>query len=118
MPDLENPHLVGSILAPEIGELLDQRQSFEVRSLLLELMDPEIADVLMDLTPAQRAMAFSPAAQGPRGGGVHLPAARGAGTVDERAEYRAAREPVQRHGAGRPARCCSKKCPGRSPRGC
>jgi magnesium transporter len=58
MPDMENPQLVGSLLAPELGELIDRRQTFEVRSLLLDLMDPEIADVLMALGPAQRAFAF------------------------------------------------------------
>lgn len=58
MEEIENAHLVGSLLAPEIGELIDQRQTFEVRSALLELLDPEVADVLMALVPGQRAVAF------------------------------------------------------------
>lgn len=58
MPDPENPQLVGSLLAPEIGELIAQRQTFEVRALLLDLMDPEIADVLVALEPGGRPVAF------------------------------------------------------------
>ncbi|MCC7191716.1 MAG: magnesium transporter [Phycisphaeraceae bacterium] len=58
MPESENTQLVGSLLAPDIGELIDQRQTFEVRSLLLDLMDPEISDVLMALAPGQRPVAF------------------------------------------------------------
>jgi magnesium transporter len=59
MPEPDDLQLAqGTLLAPDIAELLEQRQTFDARSVLLDLLDPEIGDVLLALEPAQRAMAF------------------------------------------------------------
>jgi len=50
--------MIARILAPDIGEMLDLKQNQEARSALLELMNPEVADVLMTLEPRHRIMAF------------------------------------------------------------
>ncbi len=50
--------MIAALLAPDIGELLDQRLNQEARLALAELMDPEVADVLLELRPEQRAIAF------------------------------------------------------------
>jgi magnesium transporter len=51
-------HWVGDLLAPEIAELLEAKENHLARESLMELLPPEIGDVLMELTPAQRALAF------------------------------------------------------------
>ncbi|GMU24559.1 MAG: magnesium transporter MgtE [Phycisphaerae bacterium] len=58
MASVENERMVGDLLAPDIVEMLEARQIGLVRAALSELMDPEIADVLIALPPHQRAMAF------------------------------------------------------------
>lgn len=58
MVTLDDRLRVGELLAPEISELIGQRQNQEARSALVGLLDPEIADVLMSLDPGDRAVAF------------------------------------------------------------
>jgi magnesium transporter len=58
MDEVSEQHSVAELLAPELAELIEARLNFEARSALLELLDPEVADVLMLLEPNQRAVAF------------------------------------------------------------
>lgn len=52
------PVAVRELIAPEIAELLRAGRTTEARANLIEFLDPEIADVLLALEPAQRAVAF------------------------------------------------------------
>lgn len=49
---------VSILLAPEIEEMLAQGRTFEARRTLREFFPPEIADVLTELQPRSRAVAF------------------------------------------------------------
>lgn len=49
---------VGELLAPEFIELVAQKQTAEAREALLDLLDPQIADVLIALPPGPMAVIF------------------------------------------------------------
>ena len=49
---------IGDLLAPEFIELLDQKRTGEAREALLDLFEPQVADVLIALPPAHMALAF------------------------------------------------------------
>lgn len=55
---MNDNRLVAALLAPDIGELLEQRNNQEARLALAELMDPEVADVIAELDQKHRAIAF------------------------------------------------------------
>ena len=55
---MNDNRLVAALLAPDIRELLEQKQNQEARMALAELMDPEVADVLIEFSPQHRAIAF------------------------------------------------------------
>lgn len=48
----------GILLAPEVEELLRERRTREVRSLLIDLQAPDVVDILVELDSAYRAIAF------------------------------------------------------------
>ncbi len=48
----------GVLLAPEIEEMLRNKQTRDARATLKELQTPEIVDILVELDPAYRAIAF------------------------------------------------------------
>lgn len=50
--------MVADLLTPEIGEMIAQKRLAEARAAMLDLQDVEIADVLAELEPDQRAVAF------------------------------------------------------------
>lgn len=50
--------MMSVLLAPDIGEMLDERRTHEVRAALGNLHVPEIADLLEELAPHHRAVAF------------------------------------------------------------
>ncbi|MCE9591529.1 MAG: magnesium transporter [Planctomycetes bacterium] len=50
--------MLGRLLAPEIEAMLEAKQTHEARAALVDLLNPEIADVLVELPPHQRAVAF------------------------------------------------------------
>lgn len=50
--------LLGELLAPEIEELLESRQTHEARRIMLDMLDPEIADVMRVVVPRHRAVLF------------------------------------------------------------
>ncbi len=58
MNQSRDEHFVVDLLAPEIGEMLQDRRVAEARSALAELLDPEVADVILALPFEQRPMAF------------------------------------------------------------
>jgi magnesium transporter len=58
MPEVEAQQMVTNLLAPEIVEMLDQHQNDLARASLVELLDPEAADLLMALGPEHRRLAF------------------------------------------------------------
>lgn len=49
---------VGELIAPEFIELLDQKRTGEAREALLDLFEPQVADVLIALPPQHMALAF------------------------------------------------------------
>src|SRR5262245_45147917 len=49
---------IGDLLAPEFIELLDQKRTGEAREALLDLLEPQVADVLISLPPQYMALAF------------------------------------------------------------
>src|SRR5437868_1075853 len=49
---------IGDLLAPEFMELLDQKRAPEARDALLDLLDPQIADVLIALPAQPMAVIF------------------------------------------------------------
>ena len=49
---------IGDLLAPEFIELLDQKRASEARDALLDLLDPQIADVLIALPAQPMAVIF------------------------------------------------------------
>jgi magnesium transporter len=49
---------VGELLAPEFIDLVDRKQTAEAREALLDLLDPQIADVLIALPPGPMAVIF------------------------------------------------------------
>ena len=49
---------VGELLAPEFIELLDQKRTAEARAALVDLLEPQVADVLIALPPQHMALAF------------------------------------------------------------
>jgi magnesium transporter len=49
---------IGDLLAPEFIELLDQKRTSEAREALLDLFEPQVAEVLMALPPQHMALAF------------------------------------------------------------
>jgi magnesium transporter len=49
---------IGDLLAPEFIELLDQKQTGAAREALLDLFEPQVADVLAALPPTHMALAF------------------------------------------------------------
>src|SRR5688572_12195069 len=49
---------IGDLLAPEFIELLDQKRTVEAREALLDLFEPQVADVLAALPPTHMALAF------------------------------------------------------------
>lgn len=53
-----NEHMVSDLVAPDISEMLERRETYQARAALMVLADPEVADVLMALPPEQRAIAF------------------------------------------------------------
>lgn len=58
MTEVEQSPKISVVLVPEIAAMLDQKRTFEVRSALTELQLPEIADLLTELEPHHRAVAF------------------------------------------------------------
>jgi len=58
MVQTSNEHMVSDLVAPDISEMLERRETHQVRAALMVLADPEVADVLMALPPPQRAIAF------------------------------------------------------------
>ncbi len=50
--------MTGELLGPDIEMMLDQHDTHAVRSALLDLMDPEVADVLVAIRPKYRVLAF------------------------------------------------------------
>jgi magnesium transporter len=54
----EEQRAVGELLAPEITELLESKQTGAARAALMELLDAEIAELLMALEPEHRIVAF------------------------------------------------------------
>ncbi|MEX0775342.1 MAG: magnesium transporter [Phycisphaeraceae bacterium] len=54
----EREHLVGNLLAPDIGEMLAAKQNQDARKAMLELQAVEVADVLLAIDPRYRAVAF------------------------------------------------------------
>ena len=55
---MNDNRLVAALLAPDIAELLEQRNNQEARFALAELMEPEVADVIAELEQKHRAIAF------------------------------------------------------------
>src|SRR6185436_13367871 len=49
---------IGELLAPEFIELLDQKDTAGAREALLDLLEPQVADVLIALPPKYMAIAF------------------------------------------------------------
>lgn len=49
---------MGVLLAPDIEEMLESKRTREVRAALKELRMPEVVDILVELKPAHRAIAF------------------------------------------------------------
>lgn len=49
---------VGELLAPEFIELLDQKQTQAAREALVDLLEPQVSDVLEALPPQHKAVAF------------------------------------------------------------
>jgi len=49
---------MGDLLAPEVSELIDQRKMGQVRHVLVDLYDPEIADLLLELSPPHQVVAL------------------------------------------------------------
>lgn len=58
MPPIEEQLRVAQLLAPDLAEMIDARKGGDVRAALSELDDPEVADLLMELSPQQRVLAF------------------------------------------------------------
>lgn len=56
MSDTER--MTGELLAPDIEMMLEQRDTHAVRAALLGLMDPELAEVIIALSPKYRVLAF------------------------------------------------------------
>jgi len=56
--DLENSQKAVNELVPRVHELLTHQRTREARALLVQLMEPEVADILGDLEPAEKAVAF------------------------------------------------------------
>jgi magnesium transporter len=50
--------MLGKLIQPEIGEIIAARDFNSLKSILLEWTPPEIADVIEDLTPEDRAIVF------------------------------------------------------------
>ncbi len=50
--------MVSMLLAEEIASMLEQKRTHEARRSLVEMLPPEIADLLIELDPAHRAVAF------------------------------------------------------------
>lgn len=49
---------MGEAVGPEIAELIEAKQNRQARQVLVDLMDPEVADALMVMAPQIRAIAF------------------------------------------------------------
>lgn len=49
---------IGSLLAPDISQLIADRRFREVRAALAEMLNPDVADVLDELGPQERVVAF------------------------------------------------------------
>lgn len=56
--EVDPRHYVQELLGPDIAEMIADGQTFAARDALLVLLDPEVADILQFLSPAQRAIAF------------------------------------------------------------
>ena len=51
-------HMTGKLVSPEIAEMLDSGHAREVRAAFEDLFEAEISDVLIELDPRQRGLAF------------------------------------------------------------
>ncbi|MGD8453717.1 MAG: magnesium transporter [Phycisphaerae bacterium] len=58
MSSTTDTHVTGRLVAPEIADLLDGGAIKQAREALLSLLEPEIADVLEELEPRLRGVAF------------------------------------------------------------
>jgi len=58
MTAVDEVHVTGKLVAPDIAEMLDGARAHEAREALIYLLDAEVAEVLTELEPRHRGLAF------------------------------------------------------------